>query len=171
MLLNLSAGVSQQATFSFFLSLAISLCLGGYTYATVFQFARPQAAAFRLRGVCACRHYLSVSGPLDFRLVIQVLLRPCMILNACVHRRHPCLTSLAEDVALPQEQYTHIHTAHARAGNRTRTVVWGGRRANRYTIGPATCFHCHILFLFIIVICKLVSDFKTEKLRLNKLIA
>ena len=38
---------------------------------------------------CACRHHLSVSGPLDFRLVIQVLLRPCMILNACVHRRHP----------------------------------------------------------------------------------
>ena len=86
---------------------------------------------------CVLGTYLSVSGPLDFRLVIQVLLRPCMILNACVHRRHPCLTSLAEDVALPQEQYTHIHTAHARAGNRTRTVVWGGRDANRYTIGPA----------------------------------
>ena len=62
-----------------------------------FQFARPWAATFRFRGVCACRHDLSVSGPLDFRLVIQVLLSPCMILNACVRRLHPCLTSLAED--------------------------------------------------------------------------
>ena len=49
-----------------------------------FQFAGPKAATFLFRGVCACRHNLSVSGPLDFRLVIQVLLRPCMILNACV---------------------------------------------------------------------------------------
>ena len=40
--------------------------------------------------------YLPGSGPLDCRLVIQVLLRLCMILNACVHRRHPCLTPLAE---------------------------------------------------------------------------
>ena len=54
-----------------------------------FQFARPQAATFRFRGVCACRHHLSVSGPLDFRLVIQVLLSPHMILNACVCRLHP----------------------------------------------------------------------------------
>ena len=60
-------------------------------------------ASFRFQGVCECCHYLYVSGPLDFRLVIQVLTHPCMILNACVHRRHPCLTSLAEDVALPQE--------------------------------------------------------------------
>ena len=53
-------------------------------------------------GVCACRHHLSVSGPLDFRLVIQVLLCLCMNLNACVHKWHPCLKYLAEDVALQQ---------------------------------------------------------------------
>lgn len=34
--------------------------------------------------------------------VIQVLLHPCRNLNACGHRQHPCLMSLAEDVALPQ---------------------------------------------------------------------
>ena len=44
-----------------------------------------------------CLPYLYVSGPLDFRLVIQVLLSPRMFLNACVRRLHPCLTSLAED--------------------------------------------------------------------------
>ena len=47
-----------------------------------------------------CLPCLYVSGPLDFRLVIQVLLSPRMILNACVCRLHPCFTSLAEDVAL-----------------------------------------------------------------------
>ena len=36
-----------------------------------------------------CVPYLYVSGPLDFRLVIQVLLSPHMILNACVRRLHP----------------------------------------------------------------------------------
>ena len=41
--------------------------------------------------------YVSVSGPLDFHLVIQVILSPRMFLNACVRRLHPCLTSLAED--------------------------------------------------------------------------
>ena len=51
--------------------------------------------------------YLPVSGPLDFRLVIQVLLSPRMILNACVRRLHPCLTSLAEDVALPRDRVVH----------------------------------------------------------------
>ena len=51
-------------------------------------------------GRCVRAYYLSVAGPLDFRLVIQVLLSPHMILNACVCRLHPCFTSLAEDVAL-----------------------------------------------------------------------
>ena len=60
------------------------------------------APQFRLRRSSVCRShmhagYLPVSGPLDFRLVIQVLLSPRMILNACVRRLHPCLTSLAED--------------------------------------------------------------------------
>ena len=59
----------------------------------------------------------SVFGPLDFRLVIQIILSQCMNLNACVHTRYICLTSVAEDVALPQEWYTHIHTAHVRAGD------------------------------------------------------
>ena len=36
----------------------------------------------------ACRHDQSVSGPLIFRLVIQVLLSPRMFLNACVRRLH-----------------------------------------------------------------------------------
>ena len=45
--------------------------------------------------------------PRDHRLVIQVLSSPRMILNACVRRLHPCLTSLAEDGALPQEYYTN----------------------------------------------------------------
>ena len=35
----------------------------------------------------------------------------------------PYLTSLAEDVELSQEKYTHIYAAYARAGNRTRTVA------------------------------------------------
>ena len=43
--------------------------------------------------------YLSVSGPLGYRLVIHVLFSSHMILNACVCRVHPCFTSLAEDVA------------------------------------------------------------------------
>ena len=77
--------------------------------------------------------YLPVSGPLDFRLVIQVLLSPRMILNACVRRLHPCLTSLAEDVALPQEQYTRTTPEHARAGNRTRAGGVGAPRVNHYT--------------------------------------
>ena len=54
-----------------------------------------------------CLPYLYVSGPLDFRLVIQVLLSPRMFLNACVRRLHPCLTSLAEDVALPHDRVVH----------------------------------------------------------------
>ena len=48
--------------------------------------------------------YLPVSGPLDFRLVIQVLLSQRLFLNACVRRLRPCLTSLAEDVALPRDR-------------------------------------------------------------------
>ena len=72
------------------------------------------ALQFRLRQASVCRShmragYLPVSGPLDFRLVIQVLLSPRMILNACVRRLHPCLTSLAEDVALPRV----VHPIHA----------------------------------------------------------
>ena len=51
--------------------------------------------------------HLPVSGPLDFCLVIQVLLSLRMILNACVRRLHPCLTSLAGDVALPRDPVVH----------------------------------------------------------------
>ena len=42
-----------------------------------------------------CMHgtHLCVSGPLDFRLVIQVLLSLCMNLNARVHRLDLGLTS------------------------------------------------------------------------------
>ena len=65
------------------------------------QLGATWALQFRLRQTNVCTSnmnagYLPVSGPLDFRLVIQVLLRPCMIFNACIHRRHPCLTPLAE---------------------------------------------------------------------------
>ena len=81
----------------FFLILYCTPCAEEDTRMSPFSIARPKAATFRLRGVCACRHDLSVSGPLDFRLVIQVLLSPRMILNACVRRLHLCLTSLAED--------------------------------------------------------------------------
>ena len=49
------------------------------TYMTVFPFARPYAAMFRFRGICECWHHLYVTGPLDFHLVIQVLLSPCLI--------------------------------------------------------------------------------------------
>ena len=45
--------------------------------------------------------YLPVSGPLDFRLVIQVLLSPRMFLNACVRRLDLGLTSHPNDAALP----------------------------------------------------------------------
>ena len=41
--------------------------------------------------------YLPVSGPLDFRLVIQVLLSPRMFLNACVRRLDLGLTSHLND--------------------------------------------------------------------------
>ena len=34
---------------------------------------------------CEYRNHLYVSGPLDFSLVIQVLLSPCMILHKEVH--------------------------------------------------------------------------------------
>ena len=76
------------------------------TYVCNFLFA-----PFGFQGVCECCHYLYVSRPLDFCLVIQVLTHPCMILNACVHRRYPCLTSLAEDMTLPQGWYNHILVA------------------------------------------------------------
>ena len=49
-----------------------------------------------LKAVHACM-YLSLSGPLDFCLVIQVLLNPCMILNACVHRLDLRFTSHLKD--------------------------------------------------------------------------
>ena len=66
-------------------------------------------------GQCVSECYLPVSGPLDFCLVTQVLKRPCMILNTCVHRRHPCLTFLVEDVVLPQGS-TSIPTAPPETG-------------------------------------------------------
>ena len=43
------------------------------------------------------------TGPLDFRLVVRVLLSPLMLLNACECRLHPCLTSLAEDGVLSRD--------------------------------------------------------------------
>ena len=55
--------------------------------------------------------YLSVSGPLDFCLVIQVLFGPRMILNACARRPDLGLTSHLNDAALPHEKYTHIQPA------------------------------------------------------------
>jgi len=46
-----------------------------------FHYGHTQAAAFCLQVVCACWHInLSVSGPLEFCPVIQLLLRPYMIL-------------------------------------------------------------------------------------------
>ena len=54
-------------------------------------------------GQCVSACYLSVSGPLDFRLVIQVLFGPRMFLNACARRPDLGLTSHPNDAALPQE--------------------------------------------------------------------
>ena len=71
--------------------------------------------------------YLPVSGPLDFRLVIQVLLSPRMFLNACVRRLHPCLTSLAEDAALPH-LVTHKSTAAQCPGRGSNPDRCRGRR-------------------------------------------
>ena len=62
-----------------------------------------QPASLRLRWVFMCLPYLYVSGPLDFRLVIQVLLGPRMILNACARRPDLGLTSHPNDAALPHE--------------------------------------------------------------------
>merc|ERR1711867_104431 len=55
-----------------------------------------------------CLPYLYVSGPLDFRLVIQVLFGPRMILNACARRPDLGFTSHPNDAALPHEKYTNI---------------------------------------------------------------
>merc|ERR1712115_393599 len=48
-------------------------------------------------GFFMCLPYLYVSGPLDFRLVIQVLLGPRMILYACARRPDLGLTSHPND--------------------------------------------------------------------------
>ena len=69
-----------------------------------------QPASLRLRWVFMCLSYLYVSGPLDFRLVIQVLLGPRMILNACARRPDLGLTSHPNDAALPH-LVTHKATA------------------------------------------------------------
>ena len=50
-----------------------------------------------------CMQYLYVSGPLDFRFVIQVLFGQRMILNACARRQDLGLTSHLNDAALPYE--------------------------------------------------------------------
>ena len=47
---------------------------------------------------CMLGTCLSVSGPLDFCLLIQVLLSPHMILNACVCRLDLSFTSHPKDV-------------------------------------------------------------------------
>ena len=44
--------------------------------------------------------YLPVSGPLNFRLVIRVLLSPRMFLNACIRRLDLSLSSHSNDAAL-----------------------------------------------------------------------
>ena len=66
------------------------------------------ALQLRLRQATVCSShmnagYLPVSGPLDFRLVIQVLFGPRMFLNACARRPDLGLTSHPNDAALPQE--------------------------------------------------------------------
>ena len=72
----------------------------------LFRDKSPPGAPFRGRGIhllhpcSAC--WLFVSGPPDFRLVIQVLFGPRMFLNACARRRDLGLTSHPKDVALPQ---------------------------------------------------------------------
>ena len=52
---------------------------------------------------------LYVSGPLNFRLVIQVLLRPCMILIACIHRRHSCNVPCRRQGNRGQVSFQRIH--------------------------------------------------------------
>ena len=85
------------------------------------------------RVFCACLHNLSVSGPLDLCLVIQVIQRPYLILNACV----PYSTSLAEDMALPRGQYTPYPYSTSRAENQTLVIVGEVMSAIHYTAGPA----------------------------------
>ena len=69
---------------------------------TIFcYFRRTHSRTHQSHGQHPVGSFISSSGsavvPPNVTLpVIQVLLRPCMILNACVHRRHPCLTPLAE---------------------------------------------------------------------------
>ena len=50
--------------------------------------------SFYLKLLALCPWH-DLSGPLDFRLVIQVLFKAAQ--SACMHRLHPCLMSLAED--------------------------------------------------------------------------
>merc|ERR1712115_68547 len=68
-----------------------------------------------------CLPYLYVFGPLDFRLVIQVLLGPRMILNACARRPDLGFTSHPNDAAHEYMSSTPISNQHnAWAGIRTR---------------------------------------------------
>ena len=91
--------------------------------------------------------YLPVSGPLDFRLVIQVLLSPRMFLNACVRRLHPCLTSLAEDVALPLDRVIRPYPSCTmpRPGIEPG-LVDEDPEINHYTTEPPLPFTC-VLFV------------------------
>ena len=45
---------------------------------------------------------------IDFCFIFMVLWHPFLICNTCVHRLHPCLPYLKEDVALPHVKYIHI---------------------------------------------------------------
>ena len=79
-----------------------------------------------------CMRYLYVSGPLDFRLVIQVLFGPRIILNACARMSS-----------------TPISNQHnARAGNRTRDLSVGRRMLYPLSYIPSgvTCMSQGITF-------------------------
>ena len=91
-----------------------------------------------------CLPYLYVSGPLIFRLVIQVHLSPCMVLNACVRRLHPCLTSCRRRGTTTRAVHPiHTWTCPGRGSNPSR---WLGSVALHYgCLYPLLLIHyCHI---------------------------
>ena len=100
--------------FSFFLLLLLRSPYWGCVWARHFLFLTALICCSQpisdFGGQCVGAWYLPVSGPLDFRLVIQVLLGPRMILNACVRRPDLGLTSHPNDAALPH-LVTHKATA------------------------------------------------------------
>ena len=105
-----AAQAARQVIFFFFsiplFGLRVSLFARRFLHCTLRDFSsRRCRVCSQLHSAIVglmCLPYLYVSGPLDFRLVIQVLFGPRMILNACIHIPDLGLTSHRAVAALPQ---------------------------------------------------------------------